>query len=122
MIELAAMWCVKQCSPGGSLSALLSLYMLYVYYHVLYIFIRSNTFQVPHLLFVQVKFFQSEDCPSAVGREPPGNPHERVSNANITIAHGCPGSSVGSYPNLLSHKGVSHIPQIPWRTPPRVSL
>ncbi|XP_071915224.1 uncharacterized protein [Coffea arabica] len=83
---------------------------------------EANLCQVPRLLFVQVKFFQSEDCPSAVGREPPGNPHERVSNANIATADGCPGSSVGSYPNLLSHKGVSHIPQIPWRTPPRFDL
>ncbi|CDP01915.1 unnamed protein product [Coffea canephora] len=90
-----------------------------MYITVLFTYLSDPIHSSPRLLLVQAKFFQSEDCLSEVGREPPGNPHEKVSNENIAIADGFPGSSVGSYPNPLSHKGVSHIPQIPWRTPPR---
>ncbi|XP_071912910.1 uncharacterized protein [Coffea arabica] len=93
-----------------------------MYITVLFTYLSDPIHSSPRLLLVQAKFFQSEDCLSEVGREPPGNPHEKVSNENIAIADGFPGSSVGSYPNPLSHKGVSHIPQIPWRTPPRFDL
>ncbi|KAL3527197.1 hypothetical protein ACH5RR_011853 [Cinchona calisaya] len=73
----------------------------------------------------EVKLFQ--DCPSEVGLKAPDHPQSKVSNSNIVYFVGSLASEVGpsegrGHANPSTEKAILHIPQIPWRTPPKLDL
>ncbi|KAL3527198.1 hypothetical protein ACH5RR_011854 [Cinchona calisaya] len=75
----------------------------------------------------QVNLFRSESSPSEVGLKAPDHPQSKVSNSNIVYFDGSHASEAGpsegrGCANPLSGKAVLHIPQIPWRTPPKLDL